>query len=173
MRQLAPTLARSIAIALVTLAAVTVAGPSVAQTVYKSTLSDGRIVYGGKPEKGASKVEKLVPAAPIVEVDPREAEAQRQRERAQVEQLDKRLAARRAAREKADGEVLGAKDAAAAAEKALAAGKEPLPGERVATADGGSRLSQAYLERVDALVEDVKSAKERIEKALRDRTALD
>ena len=173
MRQTAQTRTRSVAVALVAFETITTVAPSSAQSIYKSTLPDGRIVYGGRPEKGATKVEKMVPAAPLVEVDPKEAEAQRQRERAQVEQLEKRLAARQAARETSNTEVLAGKDAVSAAEKRLAAGKEPLPGERVATADGGSRLSEAYFERVKALEDELKSARERLDKAFRDRSALD
>jgi len=173
MRPFARTRTRSVLCILAAVAATIGITPSVAQSIYKSTLPDGRIVYGGKPEKGATKVEKVTPAAPIVEVDPKEAEAQRQRERAQVEQIDKRLAARKATREKADAEILAAKDTVSAAEQALAASKEPLPGERIATVDGGSRLSEAYFERLKSLADEARSAKERLDKAFRDRNALD
>lgn len=159
--------------ALGALFAAAVVNPLAAQSIYKSTLPDGRIVYGGKPEKGAAKVEKMEPKAPIVEVDPKVSEAQRQRDKEQVEQLEKRLAARKAAREKAEGEIFAAKDAVTAAEKALAAGKEPLPGERTATADGGSKLSEAYFDRIKVLEDEVKGAKERQDKAYRERSALD
>lgn len=173
MRRIARIRARAVAAALATAAAAATIAPSAAQSVYKSTLPDGRIVYGGKPEKGAMKVEKMAPAAPVVEVDPKEAEAQRQREKAQVEQLDKRLALRRAAREQADAEILVARDAVSAAEKGVAAGKEPRPGERVATTDGGSRLSEAYFDRVKGLEDELRLAKERLDRAFRDRTILD
>jgi len=145
---------------------------SLAQTVYKSTLPDGHVVYGSKPEKGAAKVEKMEPKAPIVEVDPQAAETQRQREKEQAAELGKRLADRKAAREKAEAEIFAAKDALTAAEKALATGKEPLPGERLSTADGGSKLTESYNERVKVLDDQVKAANERLDKAYRDRGAL-
>jgi hypothetical protein len=147
--------------------------PAQSESVYKSTLPDGRIVYGNAPAKGAAKVQKLEPAVPAVQVDPEAAEALRQREKAQAAEIDKRLAARKATREKADTEVIAAEDALAAAEKALAAGREPLPGERMATVDGGSRLSEAHAERLKGLEDDVKAARERLDRVRRERKGLD
>jgi hypothetical protein len=66
-----------------------------------------------------------------------------------------------------------ARDDVSATERSLAAGKEPLPGERVATADGGSRLSEAYFDRVKGLEDELRLAKERLDRAFRDRTILD
>jgi hypothetical protein len=51
--------------------------------------------------------------------------------------------------------------------------KKVLPGERIATVDGGSRLSEAYFERLKSLADEARSAKERLDKAFRDRNALD
>jgi hypothetical protein len=153
--------------------AIMAAPPSTAQSVYKSTLADGRVVYGGKPEKGAAKVESVALRAPMIEVEPQAAEAQRQREKAQGAELDKRLATQRLAREKADAELVPARDAVASAEMALASGREPLPGERIATADGGSRLSEAHFERVTSLEDEVGAAKQRLRKAQQDRNGLD
>jgi hypothetical protein len=144
-----------------------------AQTVYKSTMPDGHIVYGQKAVKGAAKVQKLEPALPAIEVEPEAAEALRRREREQAAEIDKRLAVRRSARERSDAEVVTAQEALGAAEKALVAGQEPLPGERVATVDGGSRLSQEHFDRVKALEDDVKAAKERLDRARRERNVID
>jgi hypothetical protein len=172
MRRFRP-LHRHISALLIALSTAIAVAPSAAESIYKSTLPDGRIVYGGKPEKGAAKVDKIEPAPPVVEVDPKTAEAQRQRDKEQVSELEKRLVARKAAREKAEGDIFAAKDAVTAAEKALATGKEPLPGERVSTADGGSKLSEVYSERIKGLEDEVKAAKERLDKAYRDRSALE
>lgn len=144
-----------------------------AQTVYKSTMPDGHVVYGHKPAKGAAQVQKLEPARPVIEIEPEAAEALRQREKAQASEIDKRLAARRAARDQASAEVAIAQTALDNAEKALAAGREPLPGERIATADGGSRLSEAHFDRVKALEDDVKAAQERLARTRRERNVLD
>lgn len=160
-------------VAVLAMAAACAAPCAQAQTVYKSTLPDGHVVYGHKPAKGAAKVQKLEPALPAVEVEPEAAAALREREKAQVSEIDKRLAARRSTREKADAEVVTAQEALGAAEKALAAGREPLPGERIATADGGSRLSQDHFDRIKTLEDDVKAARERLDRARRERNVLE
>jgi hypothetical protein len=51
------------------------------------------------------------------------------------------------------------------AEAARAAGKEPLPGERVGTAGGASRLSEAYFDRQRKLEADVEKARRELDKA--------
>lgn len=160
-------------VAVLAMAAACAVPSAQAQTVYKSTLPDGHVVYGHKPAKGAAKVQKLEPALPVVEVEPEAAAALREREQAQVSEIDKRLAARRSTREKADAEVVTAQEALGAAEKALAAGREPLPGERIATADGGSRLSQDHFDRIKTLEDDVKAARERLDRARRERNVLE
>ena len=160
-------------VALLALAATFATSASQAESVYKSTLPDGHVVYGNTPAKGAAKVQKLAPAPPPIEVEPQAAETLRQREKAQAAEIDTRLAARRSAREKADASVRAEEDALAAAEKALAAGREPLPGERVATVDGGSRLSEEHFERVKGLENDVRAAKERLDKTRRERGGID
>jgi len=162
------------ALAIVFAAVAAFAAPYVAaQTVYKSTLSNGHVVYGTKPEKSAARVEKLAPAAPIVEVDPEAAAALRQLEKTQGAELDQRVAARKAARTRAEVEIAAAEDAVGRAEQSLASGREPLPGERVSTVDGGSRLSEAHFDRIQGLEEDVKAAKERLDRARRELLALD
>jgi hypothetical protein len=45
------------------------------------------------------------------------------------------------------------------------AGKEPLPGERLGTAGGGSRLSPSYFSRQDELAKEVKDAQLRFDGA--------
>jgi hypothetical protein len=52
------------------------------------------------------------------------------------------------------------------AEAARDAGKEPLPGERIGTAGGGSRLTDAYLQRQKSLEENVEKARRSLEQAL-------
>jgi hypothetical protein len=51
------------------------------------------------------------------------------------------------------------------AEAALAAGKEPLPGERTGTVGGGSRLNEAYFARQKSLEDAVAAARKRVEEA--------
>lgn len=51
-------------------------------------------------------------------------------------------------------------------------GIEPLPGERVGTASGASRLRPEYIERQEKLVQDVAFAQWRLDQALKRWNAL-
>src|SRR5262245_4253671 len=132
------------------LLALMLAAPAAAQTLYKSTLPDGRVVYGDKPDPTAVKVDEQKPDISkrgIGGSTPRETEALKAMEQSRTQ------------RETAEDKSRGAQDALRAAEQARAAGKEPLPGERSGTAGGGSRRNDAYYERQRKLEADVEKAR--------------
>jgi hypothetical protein len=127
--------------------------PVAAQTMYKSIMPDGRVVYGDRPEPNAVKVEesKADTSKTGVQLNPPGAERQ-------VEEM-------KAARERGDAkqdQLRQAEEAVRQAEAALANGKEPLPGERIGTAGGGSRLNDAYWERQKKLREDLVKARDNL-----------
>jgi hypothetical protein len=127
-----------------------------AQTFYKSTMPDGRVIYGDKPAPGAAKVEETKPdisKGGIGGSTQREAEALKELEQARLK------------REGGDGLVRAAEQALRNAEAARAAGKEPLPGERVGTAGGASRLTEDYYDRQRKLNEAVDKARRELEQA--------
>lgn len=141
--------------AVVTLAVSCAASPALAQFTYKSTMPDGRVIYGDAPVPGAKKVEKTKHDTSDKGVRPpvaREA------------QVLKQLEAARAARDRPDRKQQ-AEEALRKAEAALAAGKEPLPGERIGTAGGGSRLTEAYFARQKRLEATVEAARRELEAA--------
>ena len=132
------------------------AGGSVqAQGVYKSTMPDGKVIYAEKPVPGAAKVDKMEPPPAktgTIVVTPEE--------KARAEQAAKDRAAAEAAKKG------GASEARKQLEKAQAArdaGKEPLPGERIGTAGGKSRLTDDYYARQKKLEQDVAEAQKRVE----------
>jgi len=128
--------------------------PAVAQTLYKSTMPDGRIVYGDKPAPGAATVEESTidtSKKGIGGTTPREAEALKELEKA------------RAKRDAAGAKLQAAEETLRQTEAALAAGKEPLPGERVGTAGGASRLNDAYYARLKKLTEAVQNAQRTVD----------
>ncbi len=130
--------------------------PVSAQTLYKSTMPDGKVIYGDKPAPGAVKVEapNVAPASKgIAPPTPQETQAV------------KRLESDRARRDSADSLVRAAEKALSDAQAALAAGKEPREGERIGTAKGGSRLSEAYFDRQKALEVAVENARRNLESA--------
>lgn len=127
-----------------------------AQTLYKSTMPDGKVIYGDKPVPGAVKVEapNVTPASKgIAPLTPQESQAM------------KRLETDRLQREATGSQVSAAERALADAEAALAAGKEPREGERIGTAKGGSRLNEDYFQRVKALENAVENARRNLDVA--------
>ena len=130
--------------------------PAAAQVLYKSTMPDGRIVYGDKPDPDAVKVEETQPDISkrgIGGTTPREKEVLREMEKS------------RAQREAGQDRVQAAEQAVRNAEAARAAGKEPLENERIGTAGGTSRLNESYYDRQRKLEEAVDSARRDLEAA--------
>jgi uncharacterized protein DUF4124 len=125
-----------------------------AQVFYKSTLPDGRVVYGDKPDPDAVKVEETRPDISkrgIGGSTPREAEVLRNMEKA------------RGGREVSEERVRAAEQVLKKAETDRLAGKDPLPGERIGTAGGASRLTDSYFERQKKLEDDVQKARRELE----------
>lgn len=128
-----------------------------AQTLYKSTMPDGKVIYGEKPAPGALKSEALKPVPretgvrtlpPGVATQSPAKPAKEPVDTNQVE-INLRLAEYRL-RE---------------AEAALEKGKEPLEGERRPSALAGkSQLNDAYWERQRSLESAVENARQEIDR---------
>ena len=133
-----------------------------AQTLYKSTLPDGKVIYGDKPVPGAVKVEETKPdtskkgMAPATTTTPAVS-----REAAALKQLEQD----RMKREAAGNKVQAAEKALRDAEAAQAAGKEPLGSERQGTVSGNQRFTDAYWERQKKLDQAVELARRNLEQA--------
>jgi hypothetical protein len=69
--------------------------------------------------------------------------------------------------DRAYDEVLVARQRLQEAEKRREAGTEPLPGERLGIAGGGSRLGPAYFARQEQLEKDVEKERARLDDAYR------
>jgi hypothetical protein len=124
-----------------------------AQLIYKSTMPDGRVIYGGEPAPGAKRVETIKPkteATGVRPVGPKDEKALQQRETQRAKQTTR------------EDEIQQAEQALRDAEAAQATGKEPLPGERQGTAGGASRLSDGYWDRQNALAAAVADARKRL-----------
>ena len=74
--------------------------------------------------------------------------------------------------EAAVAEIRAAEQALREAEDRQQQAVEPLPGERAANVDGRSRLGSEYFERQRARAAEVEAARERLEKAHRERNRL-
>jgi Domain of unknown function (DUF4124) len=144
---------------------------ALAETLYRSTDSSGRVTYSDKPLPGAVKVERLL----VEPADPDNAariEAEHEKLHQQAEEVRERERQRERALDKAHAEVIAALDALKEAQRRREAGVEPLPGERAGNRRGGSRLAPSYFERQQALDDAVSAAQRRVEQAYARRNDL-
>lgn len=72
----------------------------------------------------------------------------------------------------ANAEVTAAERELTVVRRKLEVGREPLPGERLGTAKGGSRLSPEYENRIADLEREVAAAEDRVRRAYEARNAL-
>ena len=72
----------------------------------------------------------------------------------------------------ANTEITAAERELAVARRKLEVGREPLPGERLGTVKGGSRLSPEYESRIGDLEREVAQAETRVKRAYEARNAL-
>jgi len=138
------------------LAAALLLQPAVAQTLYKSTMPDGSVVYGDKPAPDAVKVDETRPdikKGGIGGTTPREQEALKEFEKGRLQ------------REGGQDKVTAAEQALRNAEAARAAGKEPLASERIGTAGGASRITDDYYARQKKLDDAVEKARRELDEA--------
>lgn len=130
------------------------------QPIYKSTMPDGKVVYGEKPQRGAARVDKIE-APPqktgITGLTPEE--------RARAEQLAREREAKSASAAATQKTIDEARAQLKAAQAARDAGKEPLPGERIGIVGGGTRLTDAYHTRQKSLEAAVEAARKRLQAA--------
>jgi hypothetical protein len=129
-------------------------GALAAQTLYKSTMPDGKVIYSESPAPGAKRVDTVEPPPAKTGVT---AATPQEKQRAS-EATAKASAAARPSPALDD-----ARKALQKAEAARDAGKEPLAGERQGTAGGASRLSEAYFERQKSLEGAVAAARQRVQ----------
>ena len=137
------------------LAAALASQAAVAQTLYKSTMPDGRVVYGDKPAPGAVKSEEQKPDTSKQGIIPPSA---REKATAQSLERDRRMRDARSQR------IEAAEKALRDAEAARDAGKEPTAGDRIGTVKGNQRLTDAYWERQKRLEQAVEQARTNLEK---------
>ncbi len=128
-----------------------------AQGVFRSTMPDGRIIYGDKPAPGA-KESKEVTVQPNIAEPPK---VTAPGPSSQQKDFDK-----------ADADVKKAQEDLERARAALAAGVEPQEGERTGVAKkGDSRLNDEYAKRIKSLEDAVAGAQARLDDALARRNA--
>lgn len=144
--------------------------PAAGQVVYKLTDQDGKRVYSDHVIPGMRVVGKLIPPP---QPDPELAAAARAAQAERAEHAADYAKERVRALDAADADIKQAEQRLAAAKRALEAGAEPLPGERLGTERGTfTRLSDAYWVRISQLQRQVSKATRDLERAYSERNAL-
>jgi len=144
-----------------------------AQTTYKSTMPDGKVVYGEKPAPGAVKSEPLqINTKPLSGSSggtggSRTEESSSSQNQQQRQQILQEGLSREQKRQAADAEAQQWQQNLAAAQQAARNGVEPIEGERIGTAGGASRLTDAYHERQRKLQAEVVRAQGNLDNALK------
>ena len=138
-----------------------------AEVIYRSVAPDGEVSYSYKPQPGARETTTIEIRAlsPEQRRAAQHLRAKEQASSAQVAALDRQW-------RRVDAEIIAAQKALARSEKALQAGRTPLPGERKGNVGGGSRLTEAYFRRLHGLEVAVEQAKRRLDRAYAARNAL-
>lgn len=151
----------------ISLALLALAPAAFGQTIYRSTMPDGRTVLSDRPTPGAKKVEEVYvpgptpqtrsapgnPATGAKPIGDKPLFPSGQQGTA-AQQLDAALA-----------ELRDAQEAFKEAEAVRLAAQEPVEGERQGTAGGGSRLNEEYFQRQAALATAVEVARRRVNDA--------
>ena len=150
--------------------ALTFPAAAAAQNIYRYVFPDGRVVYSDSPVPGA-KLQGTVtpPPPPMSPPGPAErsgspSSASKAQGGAAPDDAIARLAA-------ADRNVQDATRELEEARARLAAGQEPLPGERTGTAGGTSRLNDEYWARQQSLKDAVAAAQANLDSAIAARNA--
>ncbi|HKA46412.1 MAG TPA: DUF4124 domain-containing protein [Burkholderiales bacterium] len=149
------TLRRSAAMASLAWLLLVFHGAPAQQQLYRSTMPDGRVIYGDQPVQGAVQVEQTKPPVAkkgVPTLAPREDAVAKQKEKQRVDQ------------EVTQQKLADAEKALQDAEAALAAGKEPLESELLRAPDGTSRVTAAYARRQRGLEQAVAKARTALEK---------
>ena len=129
------------------------------QTVFRSVMPDGSIVYGDKPAPGAKEAREISLPPPNIAKPPP----------APPKKSAPATAPGQPAAGSADDPVRSAEQDLQKAKAALEAGREPQPGERIGTAGGASRLTDAYFERIKSLENAITGAQKKLDDALAQR----
>ena len=132
-----------------------------AQQIKKYITPDGKTIYSDVPVPGAREAGSVAPPPPVDPEELEEAEAAAREEARRANES----AAQRQQESAGVASIEAAEQQLEEARNTLAAGKEPLPGERRGTAGGGSRLTDAYFKRQRANEQAVRDAEKALEEA--------
>jgi len=144
-------------------------------TIYKVRMPDGTILFTDSPPAGAKVLEERETLPPPPRQPAKAAPATGAADKGSSTTRGSGSAAAAGGPQAIDAamaEVSDAERELAAARRRLETGREPLPGERLGTAGGRSRLSPEYQSRIAGLEREVADAEARVKRAYEARNAL-
>jgi hypothetical protein len=137
-----------------------------AQEVLKQADSRGNVTYSDKPVPGKAVV-KTLSFPPMTEAEKAEIEARRAGIAREADAIRARFREKRDALDKNDLDLKLAYRMLSEGEKALKNGLAPQPGERT-----GRRLNDTYFTRIAGLEQRITDARQRLERAYREKDKL-
>ncbi len=148
-------------------------GHAAETTIYKSMAPDGSVTYSSQaPAPGAKDTTEIE----VTTLSPEQRRAalllRAHEKKANREVLDAAARDEQLRWSRADSEVRNATAALTRAETTLQTERIPRAGERLGNVGGGTRLTQAYFERLAKLEAGVNQAKARLDRAYEARGAL-
>lgn len=132
-----------------------------AQIARKYVTPDGKIIYSDVPVPGAREVGEVTAPQKLDPKGPSSAGGTAPRGAERTREAEKRADENRAQEER----IRNAEAQLEVARDTLANTKEPLPGERIGTAGGNSRLTDAYFKRQEANQRALTQAQEQLDAA--------
>lgn len=134
-----------------------------AQTVFRSEMPDGSVVYGDKPAPGAKEARKItLPPSNVVTTPRQTAPASKPTPAAASAPAP---ASKKPEVDTPDAQVARAEEELKAAQAALEAGRIEKEGDRVGMVGGHARLSEGYFERIKSLEAAVAAAQKKLDDA--------
>ena len=130
---------------------------AMAESIYKSVMPDGRVMYGQQPQPGARTVKKSTVDTSNTGVKPLS--------KTEIESIERRAQERSRVLDETLKSVQTAEADLRVAEIDREAGIEPLPGERLGIVGRGTRLSEAYWRRQQILEEHVEASRQLLKNA--------
>jgi len=142
-------------------------------TIYKVRMPDGTILFTDSPPAGAKVLEQRETLPPPPRQPAKAAPRATEKGSSASQESGSAAAADRSQSiDAAMTEIRDAERELTVARRKLEAGREPLPGERLGTAGGRSRLSPEYESRIAELEREVETADARVKRAYEARNAL-
>ena len=132
-----------------------------AQVPKKYITPDGKTIYSDVPVPGAREVGEIAPPPKLDPEGGGEAEQAARTDAERAREAEKRLQEGSSQQDR----IQAAEAQLERARNTLANSREPLPGERIGVAGGGSRLTDAYYERQKANERAVEQAQEELDAA--------